>query len=64
VERLQRSGSREEADNISDKELFRIPGVNYLGLYGRRVFAEFTEVFDIQEAFDGLVDWFVRGEGG
>ena len=44
-------------------ENFWIPGVNCLGLYGRWAFAEFTEVFDIQEAFDGLVDRFVRREG-
>jgi len=41
-------------------ETFCVPGVNYLGLYGRWAFAEFTEVFDMQEAFDGLVDGFVR----
>jgi type III restriction enzyme len=44
-------------------ENFWVPGVNYLGLYGRWAFAEFTEVFDMQEAFDRLVDRFVRGEG-
>ena len=43
-------------------ENFWIPGVDYLGLYGRWAFAEFTEVFDMQEAFDELVDRFMRRE--
>jgi type III restriction enzyme len=36
-----------------------IPGVNRLGVYGRWAFAEFTEVFDMQKAFDELVEGFV-----
>ncbi len=33
-----------------------IPGVNNLGSQGRWAFAEFTEPFTIQDAFDKLVD--------
>ena len=34
---------------------FWVPGVNNLGGYGRWAFAEFTDVFAIQEGFDALV---------
>lgn len=33
-----------------------VPGVNNLGAYGRWAFAEFTDAFEIQDAFDRLVD--------
>jgi type III restriction enzyme len=33
-----------------------VPGVNNLGIYGRWAFAEFTDVYAIQDAFDRLVD--------
>ena len=33
-----------------------IPGVNNLGRFGRWAFAEFTEVFEIEAAFAGLID--------
>jgi type III restriction enzyme len=33
-----------------------VPGVNNLGAYGRWAFAEFTDVYAIQDAFDRLVD--------
>jgi type III restriction enzyme len=61
---IEVKGYRKE--DAKDKRLtmenFWVPGVNYLGLYGRWAFAEFTEVFDMQEGFDGLVEGFVRGE--
>jgi type III restriction enzyme len=37
-----------------------VPGVNNLGGFGRWAFAEFTDVFDIQPAFDRLVAGLVR----
>ena len=37
-----------------------VPGVNNLGSQGRWDFAEFTDPFEIQAAFDQLVDGFVR----
>jgi len=36
-------------------ETFWIPGVNYLGAYGRWAFAEFTDVFDMDAAFAKLI---------
>jgi len=33
-----------------------VPGVNNLGSQGRWAFAEFTDPFDIQAAFDALID--------
>lgn len=33
-----------------------VPGVNNLGKFGRWAFAEFTDVFEIQEAFGKLLD--------
>jgi len=33
-----------------------VPGVNNLGTMGRWAFAEFTDVFEIQTAFDALVE--------
>jgi type III restriction enzyme len=33
-----------------------VPGVNNLGAQGRWAFVEFTDPFDIQAAFDKLVD--------
>jgi type III restriction enzyme len=33
-----------------------VPGVNNLGIYSRWAFAEFTDVYAIQDAFDRLVD--------
>jgi len=40
---------------------FWISSVNRLGIYGRWAFAEFTEVFDMQRAFDRMVDGFTCG---
>ena len=39
-------------------ETFWIPGVNYLGAYGRWAFAEFTDVFDMDAAFAKLIATF------
>ena len=36
-------------------ETYWVPGVNYLGSYGRWAFAEFTEVYDIEEKFNELI---------
>jgi len=33
-----------------------VPGVNNLGTHGRWGFVEFTDPFDIQAAFDKLID--------
>jgi type III restriction enzyme len=37
-------------------ETYWIPGVNELNVFGRWAFAEFTDVFEIQDAFDRLID--------
>jgi len=39
-----------------------VPGINNLGAYGRWAFAEFREVYAIQEAFGQLLDRFVAKE--
>jgi type III restriction enzyme len=39
-----------------------VPGVNNLGTYGRWAFAEFTDVFAIQDAFNRLVEGLARKE--
>ena len=44
-------------------ETYWVPGVNNLRQYGRWAFAEFTDVFDIEAGFDGLVQRFVSGSG-
>ena len=36
-------------------EAYWIPGVNNLGQYGRWSFAEFTDVFEIEQEFDNLI---------
>ena len=37
-----------------------VPGVNKLGKYGRWEFAEFTEVWDMEEKFGELIESFVQ----
>jgi type III restriction enzyme len=37
-----------------------VPGVNNLGSYGRWAFAEFTDVFEMQAAFDRLIRSFLQ----
>ena len=44
-------------------ETYWVPGVNNLRQYGRWAFAEFTDVFDMEAGFDGLVQRFVSGSG-
>ena len=40
-------------------ETYWVPGVNNLRQYGRWAFAEFTDVYDMESGFDGLVKRFV-----
>jgi type III restriction enzyme len=40
-----------------------VPGVNNLGTFGRWAFAEFTEVYTIEEKLDALIDGFVTKQG-
>jgi type III restriction enzyme len=48
---------REDAkDKKLTMEAYWIPGVNYLGTYGRWAFVEFTDVFEIEKEFGRLVD--------
>ncbi len=44
-------------------ETYWVPGVNNLRRYGRWAFVEFTDVFDIEAGFDGLIQRFVRQYG-
>jgi type III restriction enzyme len=48
---------REDAkDKKSTMKPYRVPGVNNLKQYGRRAFAEFTEVYQIQTDFEAKVE--------
>lgn len=48
---------REDAkEKKATMETFWIPGVNRLGSYGRWAFAEFTDVYAIQEEFAAKVE--------
>lgn len=40
----------------STMDTYWMPGVNHLGNYGRRAFAEFTRVFRIQADFEATID--------
>jgi len=52
---------REDAkEKKSTMETYWIPGVNYLESYGRWAFAEFTEMFQIQDEFNKLIDSFLK----
>jgi type III restriction enzyme len=47
---------REDAkEKKSTMETYWIPGVNHLGAYGRWAFAEFTEVYEIENAFAVMI---------
>ena len=47
---------REDAkEKKTTMEIYWIPGVNNLGQYGRWAFAEFTDAFEIQKAFDEMI---------
>ena len=37
-------------------ETYWVPGINNLGRYGRRAFAEFTEVYQIESDFKARVE--------
>ena len=39
-------------------DTYWIPGVNNLRQYGRWAFAEFTDVYQIEEEFDRLIERF------
>ena len=39
--------------------VYWVPGVSNLGKYGRWAFAEFTEVFEIEQRFGELIDGLV-----
>ena len=48
---------REDAkEKKSTMETYWVPGVNHLGSYGRWAFAEFTEVFRIQDEFNEMIE--------
>ena len=42
-------------------ETYWIPGVNDLRQYGRWAFAEFTDVYQINEEFNALIERFASG---
>ena len=48
--------AKEKANTI---RVYWVPGVNNLGSFGRWEFAEFTEVFQIESAFNELINEFV-----
>ncbi|PJK28317.1 BPTD_3080 family restriction endonuclease [Minwuia thermotolerans] len=50
----------DKAEKVSTMNTYWVPGVNNLGSHGRWAFAEFTEVFEIDDAFDRLIEGFVR----
>ena len=45
-------------------EAYWLPGVNALGQYGRWVFAEFNDVYDIEHSLHHLIDSYWRGGNG
>ena len=48
---------REDAkEKKATMETYWVPGVNNLGQHGRWAFAEFTEVYQIEAEFEGLID--------
>jgi type III restriction enzyme len=48
---------REDAkEKKATMETYWAPGVNHLGAYGRWTFAEFTDVYDIQNHFNHVID--------
>ena len=52
---------REDAkEKKSTMETYWVPGVNHLKTFGRWAFAEFTEVFEIEDAFARLIDAFAQ----
>jgi type III restriction enzyme len=47
-------------DKKTTMDVYWIPGVNNLKLYGRWAFAEFTELYDIDEKFNDLIATAIR----
>jgi type III restriction enzyme len=39
----------------STMETYWVPGVNYLGVYGRWAFAEFTNIYEINAEFAEII---------
>jgi type III restriction enzyme len=52
--------AKEKANTM---KTYWVPGVNNLGSYGRWEFAEFTEVWDMEEKFGKLIESFVQAAG-
>ena len=42
-------------DKKGTMDTYWVPGVNALGAYGRWDFAEFTDVYDMEDAFDRVI---------
>ena len=61
---IEIKGYRREDAKVKKEtmETYWVPGVNNLGSHGRWAFAEFTDVFEIQSAFDALITRFVGGQ--
>ena len=51
-------------DKKATMETYWVPAVNNLGEYGRWAFAEFTDVYEIEVEFDGLIRRVVAETGG
>ena len=51
-------------DKKATTETYWIPAVNNLGEYGRWAFAEFTDVYEIEVEFDGLIRRVAAETGG
>ena len=51
-------------DKKATTETYWVPAVNNLGEYGRWAFAEFTDVYEIEVEFDGLIRRVVAETGG
>ena len=52
IKGLRGEDAKEKANTI---RTYWVPGVNNLGTYGRWAFAEFTEVFEIEQEFGELI---------
>jgi type III restriction enzyme len=37
-------------------ETYWVPGVNHLGTYGRWAFAELTDIYEFEKAFDKAIE--------
>ena len=53
---------REDAkEKKSTMETYWVPGVNYLSAYGRWAFAEFTDVYQINDEFNKMIEQVCKG---